>query len=236
MVTEAWRHYNRRRTAAQFTAENPVLAAAEFGVESDTGFFKVGNGTAAWNTLGYADGASLPDLATSDPAKVPISTTGGITTLDVTKTVPEFARLTADTAPVNNSTTLVNATGLSVPVAANAFYAIDGYIAYTCTTTASDFKIAWTTPAGVTGNWTTLGAGTAIGTSVEETTPNVGARGWGLNFLIGGNDFNLGACLRGNLATAGTAGTLQLQFAQATAVAANAIIRAGSWIRAERLA
>jgi len=189
-----------------------------------------GDITLAGDLIGF------PELASSDPAKVSVTTVGNITTLGVEKTVPEFARLTADSAPVNNSTTLVNVTGLAVPVAANAFYAIDGYIVYNCTNTSPDLKLAWTTPASVTGNWTTLGAGTGIAGSTEETTPNVGARGWGLNFLIGGNDFNLGACLRGNLATAGTAGTLQLQFAQATAIAVNTLIRAGSWIRAERLA
>lgn len=44
----------RHDTAANWTALNPVLANEETGYEDDTGKFKVGNGTAAWNALSYA--------------------------------------------------------------------------------------------------------------------------------------------------------------------------------------
>lgn len=43
----------RRGTATQWTSANTVLAAGEFGVETDTGQFKIGDGTTAWNTLPY---------------------------------------------------------------------------------------------------------------------------------------------------------------------------------------
>jgi Major tropism determinant N-terminal domain len=43
----------RRDTAANWTSNNPTLAAGEFGLESDTGKFKVGNGSTAWNSLAY---------------------------------------------------------------------------------------------------------------------------------------------------------------------------------------
>jgi len=43
----------RRGTAAQWTTANPVLAAGEFGWESDTGEFKIGNGSSTWTALGY---------------------------------------------------------------------------------------------------------------------------------------------------------------------------------------
>lgn len=43
----------RRGTAAQWTSANPVLAAGEFGLETDTKKFKVGDGALAWNSLGY---------------------------------------------------------------------------------------------------------------------------------------------------------------------------------------
>src|SRR6056300_437003 len=44
----------RRDTASNWTSNNPTLAAGEFGWESDTNRFKIGTGSAAWNTLGYA--------------------------------------------------------------------------------------------------------------------------------------------------------------------------------------
>lgn len=43
----------RRGTAAQWSGSNPILAAGEPGVETDTGLKKWGNGTQAWNTLAY---------------------------------------------------------------------------------------------------------------------------------------------------------------------------------------
>lgn len=44
----------RRGTAAQWTAANPTLAAGEFGVETDTGKRKVGDGSTAWASLPYS--------------------------------------------------------------------------------------------------------------------------------------------------------------------------------------
>jgi hypothetical protein len=46
----------RRGTAAQWTAANTLLAAGEPGYETDTGKFKVGNGSTSWNSLAYASG------------------------------------------------------------------------------------------------------------------------------------------------------------------------------------
>lgn len=44
----------RRGTAAEWTSANPTLASGEFGFETDTRAFKVGDGTTAWTSLGYA--------------------------------------------------------------------------------------------------------------------------------------------------------------------------------------
>jgi len=43
----------RRDTAAAWTAANPVLAAGELGLETDTTYYKIGNGATAWNSLAY---------------------------------------------------------------------------------------------------------------------------------------------------------------------------------------
>jgi len=45
----------RRDTAADWTSNNPTLAAGEFGWESDTNRFKIGTGSTAWNSLEYSD-------------------------------------------------------------------------------------------------------------------------------------------------------------------------------------
>jgi len=53
----------RRDTAANWTQTNPVLAAGEPGLETDTGKVKYGNGTSTWSQLSYGGGgaASLTD-------------------------------------------------------------------------------------------------------------------------------------------------------------------------------
>jgi hypothetical protein len=43
----------RRDTAANWTAANPTLASGEFGLETDTTLFKIGDGATAWNALSY---------------------------------------------------------------------------------------------------------------------------------------------------------------------------------------
>ena len=44
----------RRGTALQWSTTNPVLAAGEMGVETDTRKFKFGTGAAQWNSIAYA--------------------------------------------------------------------------------------------------------------------------------------------------------------------------------------
>lgn len=41
----------RRDTAANWTSTNPTLASGEIGFETDTGRYKIGNGTTPWNSL-----------------------------------------------------------------------------------------------------------------------------------------------------------------------------------------
>ena len=47
----------RRDTAANWTANNPILSEGEMGLETDTGKFKVGNGTDVWTALVHSSGA-----------------------------------------------------------------------------------------------------------------------------------------------------------------------------------
>ena len=63
----------RRDTAANWTSVNPTLSLGEMGLETDTGQFKIGNGTLAWNSLSYAQmgpsglqqGATAPSYTTT---------------------------------------------------------------------------------------------------------------------------------------------------------------------------
>lgn len=46
----------RRDTATNWTSANPILLEGEMAVETDTGKFKVGDGTTAWTSLVYSSG------------------------------------------------------------------------------------------------------------------------------------------------------------------------------------
>jgi len=43
----------RRDTSSNWTSTNPVLAAGEFGLETNTLKLKIGNGSTAWVSLAY---------------------------------------------------------------------------------------------------------------------------------------------------------------------------------------
>lgn len=58
--------YLRDDTAANFTADNPVLAAGEIGWESNTRKMKVGDGVTAWTSLGYAAGEAAAIVDNGD--------------------------------------------------------------------------------------------------------------------------------------------------------------------------
>jgi hypothetical protein len=44
---------HKRGTAGIMTANNPVLAVGEIGIETDTLRIKIGDGSTAWNSLSY---------------------------------------------------------------------------------------------------------------------------------------------------------------------------------------
>lgn len=85
----ATRMQQRRGTASQWTEADPVLAAGEIGFETDTGFFKMGDGTNIWSDLSYFK--DLGDLAGSFEDYVPLSQKGvanGVATLNADGSVP----------------------------------------------------------------------------------------------------------------------------------------------------
>lgn len=53
----------RRDTAANWLSTNPVLAAGEAGLETDTNLVKYGNGTSAWDALAYASSSRTTQIA-----------------------------------------------------------------------------------------------------------------------------------------------------------------------------
>ena len=114
----ATRMQQRRGTAAQWTASNPVLGAGEIGFETDTNKFKIGNGSTAWTSLSYfIDGSSLIDGAP-----------------DLLNTLNELAAALGDdpaffTTVANNLGNAVNVLSNSQTATSNALSLVQGNVA-----------------------------------------------------------------------------------------------------------
>jgi len=86
----------RRDTAAAWTAANPVLASGELGLETDTSYYKIGDGSTAWTSLAY--GSILGQIAD-----------GSVTTTKIANAAVTAAKL-ASTAVTAGSYTATNIT------------------------------------------------------------------------------------------------------------------------------
>jgi hypothetical protein len=89
----------RRGTASQWTSTNPTLAAGEWGFETDTGKVKIGNGSTAWNSLGYQGAGDIEGVTAGT------GLSGGGTSGTVTVSID-----TAVTADLTTAQTLTNKT------------------------------------------------------------------------------------------------------------------------------
>ena len=93
---------HKRGPSSNWTSSNPILAVGEIGYETDTGKFKIGNGTSTWSALSYFS----------------TSSGGSGTVTSVTLTVP--TGLTVSGSPITTSGTLAVSfdTGYSIPTTA----------------------------------------------------------------------------------------------------------------------
>jgi hypothetical protein len=104
----------RRGTAAQWTSANPTLTAGEQGFETDTGKVKIGNGSTAWNSLGYIGAGTVTSITAGTGLSGGTITTTGTIAID-----------TATTVDVSTAQTLTNKT-LTDPKINLAFNADSG--------------------------------------------------------------------------------------------------------------
>lgn len=124
---------NRRDTAANWTSNNPTLAAGEIGLETDTTKYKIGTGTTAWNSLAYAYTAGA---AGATGPTGPIGATGPIgVTGPVGATGP--VGVTGPTGPIG-ATGPVGATGATGPTGAGGVEAVNAQVGTTYTFVLTD--------------------------------------------------------------------------------------------------
>lgn len=89
----------RRGTASQWTSANPTLAAGEWGYETDTNKVKIGDGSTAWNSLGYQGAGDIEGVTAGT------GLSGGGTSGTVTVSID-----TSVTADLSTAQTLTNKT------------------------------------------------------------------------------------------------------------------------------
>ncbi len=149
---------------------------------------------------------------------------------------PLFVRKPTEVQVVNNSTAFVNDDALLVPMQINARYVLDGLLVYDSGTTG-DIKFDWTGPAGfAVPRWTVTSIDT--GTAALAGNFNAGQSAAAATALArGGAGIGtfVAATLWGQVTTAGTAGNLQLRWAQNALEAVNTRIKTDSWIRLLRV-
>lgn len=144
------------------------------------------------------------------------------------------ASRTADSSPLSSNTTLTNDTQLLLSVAANAKYRLSGLLGM-LGPTAADMKLKFTAPASATLNWVAYSQDTALSgpTGAIQTARMTLADTAACGTITGSTP--VGALLSGILTTGGTAGTLQLQWAQNTSTAGNTIMAIDSFIELLRI-
>lgn len=158
---------------------------------------------------------------------------------------PVYARKTADES-VTSSTAVQNDDELFFSVAANAVYAVTGWIKYSG---PGDLQIDWTTPTDALGEWVGFGNGTTVYTGTggnAVTTDTSSSAGYMIRTetndvaqsrTFGGISTNTYAvAIYGTLRTGATAGTYQFQWAQGTSNATATTVYTDSWLCLQRTA
>lgn len=144
----------------------------------------------------------------------------------------------SDTSRASTST-LADDPALTLAVSANASYIMNAFVIFGAGGAASTngFKFAWTGPSGATMNWVPH---TKIDTDATNAATSIwmAQRDIGTTISSGGagaNTIKVIARPYGLLKTSSTAGSLTLQWAQATSNGTATIVYAGSWIELRRV-
>ena len=188
----------RKDTAANWTAANPILLSGEIGYETDTEKFKIGDGTTNWNGLAYLP---IPDGSgnLTITGNLEIGTTGTLTfegstandyettlavtdpTADRTITLPDVngtVVTTGDTGTVT-STMIADGTIVNADVSATAEIAVsklaNGTANQVLVTDGTD--VSWSDDLTLAGNLTVNGTTTTVNTQtlvVEDKNIELG--------------------------------------------------------------
>lgn len=225
------------------TASGQGLMATMQGTASTVLSAQVSGDTTARFRFGVAGdmewggGAAVRDLFAARTAAGVLTLTGAlVVTAGLAVTAGVGSRKTyvkpADQSRAS-TVTMTADSYFSMALEANATYVIDGMLQISGGANgASDMKLTLTGPAACVGFFSTGGVTNAGATTFEGTAIPLGtARTLGTNLSI-----DMAAHFVATITTVGTAGALVLSWAQATSSATPTVLRAGSWLRLERVA
>jgi hypothetical protein len=156
----------------------------------------------------------------------------------LTSTMPDimFKTTNEDRA---STTTLANDTDLVATLEANATYQVQFYLHFAALD-AARFKTAWATPSGASGSRSAVGPDQA---AILSSTSSGGQGRWGVHAFTtactyGTRDSATAQCfgLEEGVVTTTSAGTLAIQWAQATSNATATRLASGSYLIVRRLA
>ena len=172
----ATRMQQRRGTAAQWTAGNPVLAAGEIGFETDTSKFKMGNGSSTWSDLVYfANAVELQQVIDNlvDSAPEVLDTLAELAAA-VNDDPAFFTTITTSLSEHSNDTTGVHGINNTAHLALSADVTTEIGTAITThnTDTTMVHGIADTSLLATTGdvNTASTGAASALSAHASDTT------------------------------------------------------------------
>jgi hypothetical protein len=138
----------------------------------------------------------------------------------------------------SSTTTLANDPDLTATLEASAVYRVIFYLHFAAID-AARFKTAWTVPSGATGNRTAVGPDQGV---ILSSTSSGGTGRWGVHAFTtactyGSRDSASNQCfaMEEGIVTTTNAGTLAIQWAQATSNATATRLAAGSSLYVRRL-
>ena len=117
----------RRGTSSEWSSANPVLAAGEMGIETNTNLFKVGNGSTAWNALPYGGIQGATGAAGVAGANGATGATGSFS--GTTSSAIVTTNVTASTSKTTGALIVAGGAGFSGNLYVNAIYTDNRYYA-----------------------------------------------------------------------------------------------------------
>lgn len=221
------------------TAASNAYRARQTG-DSSSRFLINADGSMVWGTGATTGDTNLYRSAT-DTLKTDDSlvVAGSLTVAGVGQV--QFVRKTADET-VTSSATPQNDDHLFLPVAANAVYLVEVVLmSLDAGDFVGDITTAFAYPTGTTAHVTGAGPhNTDLSAGSNSNTEWIARQGQtGTSSTAtpyGAGTITTGLVIKAQIATGGTAGTLQLQWAQNVSNATGTTVKAGSWMRMERVA